>query len=64
MDTAKQSETGATATDAQALALLLRSPRLTVSQVLELLDLGDREFRTLCAEHANIRHLLELRRRG
>ncbi|MEM1433098.1 MAG: hypothetical protein AAGG11_03515 [Pseudomonadota bacterium] len=50
--------------EARALALLLRSPRLTVSQVLELLDLGDREFRALVAEHANIRHLLELRRQG
>lgn len=51
-------------TEARALALLLRSPRLSVSQVLELLDLGDREFRALCAEHPNIRHLLELRRQG
>lgn len=50
--------------DAQALALLLRSPRLTVSQVLELLDLGDREFRLLCQEHPHIQHLLDLRRRG
>ena len=59
-----QAPCDSSALDAQALALLLRSPHLSVSQVLELLDLGDREFRDLCARHANIRHLLELRKAG
>ncbi|MEM6710411.1 MAG: hypothetical protein AAF648_16665 [Pseudomonadota bacterium] len=53
-----------TTVDAQALTLLLRSPALSLSQVLELLDLGDHEFRRLVAEHPPIQHLLELRSRG
>lgn len=48
----------------QALGLLLRSPKLSVSQILELLDLGDREFRLICERNGAVRHLLEARRRG
>jgi hypothetical protein len=44
--------------------LLLRSPRLSVSQVLELMDIGDAEFRQLCHEHPRIGQLLEARRHG
>ena len=47
-----------------AVALLLRSPRLSVSLVLELLDISDAEFRTLVQENEEISALLEQRRRG
>ncbi|MEM1231601.1 MAG: hypothetical protein AAGI15_13750 [Pseudomonadota bacterium] len=48
----------------QALGLLLRSPKLSVSQILELLDLGDREFKAICERNRAVAHLLEARRRG
>ena len=47
-----------------AAALLLRSPRLSVSLILELLDLSDAEFRELTLRNDRIRDLLEKRRRG
>lgn len=47
-----------------AATLLLRSPRLSLSQILELLDIGDAEFRAMTQEHAAIRELLEARRDG
>lgn len=47
-----------------ALSLLLRSPRLSVSQILELLDIGDAEFRQLSQENPQISHLLQRRRDG
>lgn len=47
-----------------AAALLLRSPRLSVSLVLELLDISDAEFRTLVKSNDEISSLLEKRRRG
>lgn len=47
-----------------AAALLLRSPRLSVSTVLELLDISDAEFRTLMQDNRQISELLEKRKRG
>ena len=47
-----------------AAALLLRSPRLSVSLVMDLLDISDSEFRELVRENRKISELLEKRRRG
>jgi hypothetical protein len=47
-----------------AAALLLRSPRLSVSLVMELLDISDAEFRELVRENEQISELLDQRRRG
>lgn len=47
-----------------AAALLLRSPRFTISQVMELLDISDAEFRELIRLNEEISSLLEARRRG
>lgn len=47
-----------------AAALLLRSPRLSVSTVLELLDISDSEFRSLVQDNRQISELLEKRKRG
>lgn len=47
-----------------AAALLLRSPRFSVSLVMELLDISDAEFRALVRENAEVSRLLEQRRRG
>jgi len=47
-----------------AAALLLRSPRLSVSLVMDLLDISDAEFRTLVRENEKISGLLEQRRKG
>ena len=47
-----------------AAALLLRSPRFTVTRVMELLDISDAEFRTLVQSNPRVSELLEKRRRG
>jgi len=47
-----------------AAVLLLRSPRLSVSRILDLLDVSDAEFRAMCARNSRIRELLEARRIG
>jgi hypothetical protein len=47
-----------------AAALLLRSPRLTVSRILDLLDISDAEFRAMCTRNRRITELLEARRTG
>jgi hypothetical protein len=47
-----------------AAVLLLRSPRLSVSRILDLLDVSDAEFRAMCARNGRIRELLEARRVG
>lgn len=47
-----------------AAVLLLRSPRLSVSRILDLLDLTDAEFRAMCTRNSRIRELLEARRMG
>jgi hypothetical protein len=48
----------------QALSLLLRSPRLSLSQILELLDVGDAEFRVIAARNKSVANLLEARKEG
>lgn len=48
----------------RACELLLRSPNLSVSQILELLDVSDAEFRTMLRTNAEIGELLEQRRSG
>ena len=47
-----------------ACKLLLRSPRLTISQILELLEIGDREFRELMKTDQEISRLINLRQSG
>lgn len=47
-----------------AATLLLRSPRLSLSQILELLDIGDAEFRDMTRDNAQIQTLLGQRRAG
>ena len=49
---------------AQALMLLLRSPRLSLSTIMELLEIGDREFRELSATNEQVARLLQARRDG
>ena len=48
---------------ASAAALLLRSPRLSVTLIMDLLDLSDAEFRSLTRSDERIAELLDLRRR-
>jgi hypothetical protein len=50
--------------EAQACALLLRSPHLSVSQILELMDVSDAEFRNMLKNNTSIATLLEQRRDG
>ena len=47
-----------------AVVLLLRSPHLGVGAIMDLLDLGDREFREMTARNPRIHQLLEARRDG
>jgi hypothetical protein len=47
-----------------AATLLLRSPRLSLSQILELLDIGDAEFREMTRDNAQVQALLAQRRAG
>ena len=47
-----------------AATLLLRSPRLSVSLVLELLDISDAEFRAMVQQNSALSSLLEQRRKG
>jgi hypothetical protein len=48
----------------QACALLLRSPHLSVSQVLDLMDIGDSDFREMLKSNPRIASLMEQRREG
>jgi hypothetical protein len=48
----------------RALSLLLRSPRLSVSLILDLLEMGDAELRDIATRHPDIAQLLEDRRTG
>lgn len=47
-----------------AATLLLRSPRFSISRVMELLDISDSEFRVLIQKNPRVSELLEKRRRG
>ena len=46
----------------EAAGLLLRSPRWTVSEVLDLLDIGDAEFREMVLDNRSLANILERRR--
>ena len=48
----------------KAIELLLRSPRLEAGTILDLLDVGDREFRDMARRNRTIARLLEARRAG
>ncbi len=48
----------------KAIELLLRSPRLEAGTILDLLDVGDREFREMALRNRTIARLLEARRAG
>ena len=45
----------------EAAGLLLRSPRWTVTEVLELLDIGDAEFREMVSDNRSLARILERR---
>lgn len=57
-------ETDMAALKATAAALLLRSEHLSLSQILDLLDIGDAEFRDITDANPQIAELLEQRRNG
>ena len=46
----------------EAAGLLLRSPHWTVSEVLDLLDIGDAEFREMVLDNRRLANILERRR--
>lgn len=46
----------------EAAGLLLRSPHWTVSEVLDLLDIGDAEFREMVLDNRSLANILERRR--
>ena len=48
----------------QAVSLLLRSPRLSLSTILDLLDLGDSDLREMAQRNPRIEELLLARRSG
>ena len=48
----------------QACKLLLRSPRLSVTQILELMDISDSQFRQMLKENTEIATLIEQRKDG
>lgn len=50
-----------TAATVEAAGLLLRSPHWTVSEVLDLLDIGDAEFREMVLENRSLANILERR---
>ena len=51
-------------TTAEAATLLLRSPRWSVTRVMELLEIGDAEFRDLIAADAKLARVLAARKSG
>ncbi|MCP5180435.1 MAG: hypothetical protein H6993_01530 [Pseudomonadales bacterium] len=51
-------------TTAEAATLLLRSPRWSVSEVMELLEIGDVEFRRLIEADARLARVLAARQEG
>ncbi|MGI9325770.1 MAG: hypothetical protein ACR2PZ_11170 [Pseudomonadales bacterium] len=57
-------DTVAMTLEEQAAALLLRSPNLSVTEVMELLDLGDQEFKEIVQRNPAVAKLLETRRLG
>ena len=55
------SEPSLTAMTMEAAGLLLRSPRWTVTEVLDLLDIGDAEFREMVLGNRHLAIILERR---
>lgn len=51
-----------TAETMEAASLLLRSPHWTVTEVLDLLDIGDAEFREMVLANHHLANILEQRR--
>ena len=51
-----------TAATVEAAGLLLRSPRWTVTEVLDLLDIGDAEFREMVLDNHTLANILERRK--
>ena len=51
-----------TAATTEAVGLLLRSPRWTVTEVLDLLDIGDAEFREMVLDNRGLAAILERRK--
>lgn len=49
-------------TTAEAATLLLKSPRWSVTRVMELLEIGDAEFRDLVAADAKLARVLAARK--
>ncbi len=49
-------------TTAEAATLLLRSPRWSVTRVMELLEIGDAEFRDLIAADTRLARVLAARK--
>ena len=47
-----------------AVLLLLRSPRFALSEILELLDMSERDFREIAKRNHRVKELLEERRLG
>ena len=54
---------GETLLTIEAAGLLLRSPQWTVTEVLDLLDIGDAEFREMVQDNRSLANILERRRR-
>jgi hypothetical protein len=48
----------------EAITLLLRSPRLEVGTIIDLLEVSDREFRAMVKRNARIAALMDERRDG
>lgn len=61
---AAPSGSGSGALEENAMELLLRSVRLDIGQIMELLDIGDRELRDYARSNPKIADLLERRRLG
>ncbi len=49
-------------TTAEAVTLLLRSPRWSVTDVMELLEIGDAEFRRLVEQNGKLARVLQERK--
>ncbi len=49
-------------TTAEAVTLLLRSPQWSVSDVMELLEIGDAEFRALVEHNSKLARVLQERK--
>jgi hypothetical protein len=62
--TAKHARITHMTVEEEAITLLLRSPRLAVGTIIDLLDVSDREFRAMATRNERIAALLAKRRDG